>query len=41
MSSTFLDPNQSIERQREQLVAAARREWSQLPAADLEQVDGG
>jgi hypothetical protein len=36
VSTNSLDPSQSVDRQREQRIAAARRQWSQLPAADLE-----
>lgn len=41
MSSTmFMDPGNTLENRRQQRIAASRREWSQLPAADLDQVSG-
>lgn len=39
MSSTiFMDPEDTLDRRRQQRIAASRRQWSQLPAADLDQV---
>ena len=41
MSSTmFMDPGNTLENRRQQRIAFARREWSELPAKDLDQVSG-
>ena len=40
MSTAFMDPGDTVERRQQQRIDSGRREWSELPAKDLDQVSG-